>query len=68
MYQVKDLLPWEMLSKIAISYVLNVKKMKLGTNKLKIDFKILPKMFFDATISTAKTTNEINADLAQNDK
>ena len=68
MYQVTDLLPWEMISKIAKSYLLNVRKMKLGTNKLKIDFKILPKIFFDATISTAKTTSEINADLAQNDK
>ena len=40
--------------------------LKLGTNKLKLDSKLLPKIFFDATISTEKSTSEIDADLAQN--
>ena len=44
------------------------KNLKLGTNKLKLDFKLLPKVFFfNAAISTEKSTSEIDADLAQND-
>ena len=42
------------------------KKMKLGTNIIKLDFKLLP-IFFDATKSTEKYTREIDADFAQND-
>ena len=41
--------------------------MRLGTNKLKLDLKLLPKIFFDATISTEKSTSEIDADLAQSE-
>ena len=41
--------------------------MKLGTNKFKLVFKLLPETFFDATISTEKTTSEIDANLAQNE-
>ena len=44
-----------------------LKNLKLGTNKLKLDFKLLPKYCFDATISTKKSTIEIDTDLAQND-
>ena len=50
-----------------ISYILNVRKLKLATNELKLDFKRLPKIFFEATISTEKSTSEIDADLAQNE-
>ena len=40
-YEVRDLFPWEMLTKTAISCFLNVEKnLKLGTNKLKLDFKL----------------------------
>ena len=42
-------------------------KLKLGTNKLKLDYKLLPKIFFCATISTEKSTSEIDADLVQNE-
>ena len=50
-----------------IACLLNVKKdLKLGTNKLKLNWKLLPKFFFEATISTEKSTSEIDADLAQN--
>ena len=41
--------------------------MKLGTNKLKLNLKSLPKIYFDATMSTEKSTIEIDADLAQNE-
>ena len=45
------------------------KKMKLGTNKLKLDFKLLPKIyFFGTTIYTEKSTSKFDADLAQNEK
>ena len=44
-----------------------LKKLKLCTNKRKPDFKLLLKIFFDATIYTEKSTNEIDADLAQNE-
>ena len=43
------------------------KNLKLGTNKLKLDFKLFPKIFFDPTISTEKSISEIDADLAQFD-
>ena len=41
--------------------------MKLSTNKLKLDLKLLPKIVFDAAISTEKSTSEIDADLVQNE-
>ena len=41
--------------------------MKLGANKLKLDFNFTEKYFFYATISTEKSTSEIEADLAQNE-
>ena len=45
-----------------------LKKLKLGTNKLKLHSKLLPKIFFfDATISTKKSTFEIDAEMAQNE-
>ena len=45
---------------------LMLKNLKLGTNKLKLNFKMLPKIFFDATLSTKIATTEIDADLSQN--
>ena len=42
------------------------KKLKLSTDKLKLDFKLLRKIFSDATITTNKSTSEIDANLAQN--
>ena len=45
-----------------------LKNLKLGTNKLKLDFKLFTKNYcLDATISTKKSTIEIDTDLAQND-
>ena len=65
-YEVRDLFPWENVTKIATSYLLNVekKKLKIGSNKRNIDFKLLP----NAIISAEKSTSEIDADLAQNEK
>ena len=45
-----------------ITFVKCRKTLKLGTNKLELDFKLLPKIFLDATISTEKSTSEIDAD------
>ena len=46
-YEVRDLFPWEMFTKMVISCLLNVEKnLKLCTNKLKLDFKLLPKICF----------------------
>ena len=39
--------------------------LKLSINEFKIDIKLLPKILFDATISTWKSTSEIDFDLAQ---
>ena len=66
--EVRGLFPWEKFTKM-LWYLLSVEKkpMKLGTNKLKPDFKLLPKISFGATISTKKSTSEIDADLAQNE-
>ena len=44
------------------------KELKLGTNKRKLAFKLLLKIFLEPTISTKKSTSEIDADLAQNEK
>ena len=41
--------------------------MKLGKNKINLYLKLLLKIFFGATISTEKSTSEIDADLAQNE-
>ena len=46
-YEVRDLFPWEIITKIVMSYLLNVdKKLKLDINKLKPDFELLPELFF----------------------
>ena len=41
--------------------------MKLGTNKLKLDFLEFKRIFLDTTISTEKPTREIDANLSQNE-
>ena len=43
------------------------KNPKLGTNKLKLDWKLLPKICFRSNKSTEKSTSEIDVDLAQNE-
>ena len=46
-YEVRDLFPWKMPTKMITSCLLNVKKnLKLGANKLKLDLKLLPKICF----------------------
>ena len=46
-YVVRDLFPWEMFIEMVISCLLNVEKnLKLGTNRLKLDFKLLMKICF----------------------
>ena len=39
-----------------------LKKLKLGPNKIKLNLKLLSIIFFDATKSIAKLTNENDAD------
>ena len=67
-YEVRDLFPWEMPTKMVISCLLNVEKI---CNSAQINLSSIlnfyQKYLFDATISTEKSTNEIDADLAQNE-
>ena len=44
-YGVRDLFPWEIVTKMVISCLLNVEKI-WNTNKLKLDLKLLPKICF----------------------
>ena len=44
-----------------------LKNLKLGTYRLKLDLQLLPKYIFDATISTEKSTSELDANLTQNE-
>ena len=72
LYEVRDLFPSEMLTKIVISYMLDYfifceKIQKLATNELKLGFKLLLQIFLDASISTGKSTNEIDAGVTQNE-
>ena len=44
-YEVRDLFPWEMLTKTVISSFVNVEKnLKLDTNKPRLDIRLLPKI------------------------
>ena len=67
-YEVRDLFPWEMPSKMMISCLLNVEKI---WNSAQINWSSTinfnRKYFFDAMISTEKSTGEIDTDLAQNE-
>ena len=68
-YEVRDLFPWEILTKMAISYLLNVEIIWNSAHiNLSSTWNLYQKYFFDATISTEKSTREIDADLAQNEK
>ena len=67
-YEVRDLFPWEMLTKMTISCLLSVEKI---WNLAQINWSSIlnfhRKYVFDETISTEKSTSEIDADLAQNE-
>ena len=67
-YEVRDLFPWEMFNKMVISCLLNVEKVwNPAQIKLSSTLNFYRRYVFDATISTEKSTSEIDADLAQND-
>ena len=67
-YEVRDLFPWEILTKMVISCLQNVEKIWNSAQiNLSSTLNFYRKYFFDATISTEKSTIEIDADLAQND-
>ena len=68
LYEVRDLFPWKMLTKMAISCLLIVEKIWNSAQiNLSSILNIYRKYVFDATISTEKSTSEIDADLAQNE-
>ena len=67
-YEVRDLFPWEMFTKMVISCLLNVEKIWHSAQiNLSSTLNFYRKYVFDATISTEKSTSEIDADLAQSD-
>ena len=67
-YEVRDLFPWEMFTKMVISCLLNVEKIwESAQINLSSTLNFYRRYVFDATISTEKSTSEIVADLAQND-
>ena len=67
-YEVRDLFPWEMLTKMVISCFLNVKKIWDSAQiNLSSTLNCFRRYFFDATIYADKSTSEIDADLEQND-
>ena len=67
--EVRGLFPWEMLTKMVISYLLNVEKNWSSVQiNLSSTWNFYRKYFFDTTISTEKSTGEIDADLAHNEK
>ena len=67
-YEVRDIIPWEMLTKMVISWLLNVEKI---WNSAQINWSSILNLYrkyvFDATISTEKPTSEIDANFAQNE-
>ena len=63
-----DLFLREMLTKTLISYFLNIEKIWNSAQiNLSSTLNFYPRYFFGATLSTEKSTSEINAKLAQND-
>ena len=68
MYEVRDLFPWEMLTKMVIWCLLNAGK---NWNSAQINLcsilNVYQKYVFDVTLSTEKSTNDIDADMAQNE-
>ena len=68
LYEVRDLFPWEMFTKMVISCLQNVEKIWNSAQiNLSSTLNFYRTFVFDATISTEKSTSEIDADLAQND-
>ena len=67
-YVVRDLFPWKMPSKMIIARLINVEKIWNSAQKnLSSTGNFYWKYFFEATISTEKSTSENDADLAQNE-
>ena len=67
-YEVRDLFPWKMTTKMIISCLLDVQKIwNLAQIDLSSTWHFYRKYFFEATISTEKSTSEMDADLAQNE-
>ena len=67
-YEVRDLFPWEMFTKMVISCLLNIEKIWNSAQiNLSSTLNFYRRYVFDATISTEKSTSEMDADLAQND-
>ena len=67
-YEVRDLFPWEMLTKMATSCLLSVEKIWNSTQiNLSSILNFYRKQVLKTIISTEKSTSEINADLAQNE-
>ena len=65
-YEVRDLFPLEMLTKMGISYLLNVEKTWNSAQlNLSPTLNFYQKYMFEATIFTEKSSSEIDADLAQ---
>ena len=67
-YEVRDLFPWKILTKMAISCLLSVEKIWNSAQiNLSSIFNFHRKHVFDIAISTEKSTSEIDDDLAQNE-
>ena len=67
-YEVRDLFPWEMFIKMVISCLLNVEKIWNSAQiNLSSTLNFYRRYVFDATISTEKSTSEIDNDLAHYD-
>ena len=68
-YEVGALFPREMPTKMMISYLLKVEKKNcnLAQMNLKSTLNFYQRYIFDATISTEKSTCELDANLAQNE-
>ena len=68
LYEVRDLFPWEMFTKMVISCLLNVEKIWNSAQlNLSSTLNFYRRYVLDVIISTEKLTSEIDADLAQND-
>ena len=68
LYEVRDLFPWKMTTKMIISCLLNKKKSETRHKETYAQLESFNEnIFIEATISTEKSTNEIDTDLAQNE-
>ena len=65
-YEVRDIFPWEMFTKMVISCLLNVENIWNSAQiNLSSTLNFYWRYVFDATISTEQSTSEIDADLTQ---